>query len=129
MEVGYIYCGRCGALVDVSIKDGAADCNQVYCINCIGELKEELLERNVCSLCRYRIDKQDIKFVMPSRLYSNYFFDRLPVENRLMCAECHKNTEKLQMVKIPFVKLGHIRAKLTKAIKERPIASVDMIKR
>ena len=55
-----------------------------------------------------------LKFVMPSRLYSGYFFDRLPVGNRLMCESCYRSVERLGIMKDPLAKLGSIRSRLAK---------------
>jgi hypothetical protein len=52
---------------------------------------------------------------MPSRLYSGYFFDRLPVGNRLMCASCYRSVGRLGIMRDPLVKLGNIRSRLSKS--------------
>ena len=71
-----------------------------------------ILARSICSVCAQPIAKGDVRFLMPSRLYSNYILDRLPIENRLACLRCYKEIARLNLTKGPFVKLGHIRAKV-----------------
>lgn len=115
MELGSEHCGRCGGLADACARDKAISCSSSYCNGCVKELKEELHGRNICSLCRCTIWDWAPKFVMPSRLYSGYFFDRLPVGNRLMCASCHRSVGRLGIMRDPLVKLGNIRSRLSKS--------------
>jgi len=93
--------------------------NSFYCVKCSEELDHEYLTRNYCSLCTRLLDRSEIKFVMPSRLYSSYFFDKLPVSTRLMCTGCYKRVERLDLLKRPLIKIRHIRSKLGLAIARR----------
>ena len=115
MESEFEHCGRCGRLADAFAMDKAISCSSSYCDSCMRELHEELQGRKRCSLCRCAIWDWAPKFVMPSRLYSGYFFDRLPVGNRLMCASCCKSVERLGIMKDPLAKLGSIRTRLGRA--------------
>jgi hypothetical protein len=120
MEIGYGNCNRCGRVVYPFSGKESTSSNVYYCVGCSEELAGEH-KKNVCSLCTDLISRGDIKFVMPSRIYSNYFFDRLPLENRLMCLDCYKKVERLDMIKNPWVKLGHIKARLHNRLRERRI--------
>ncbi len=114
MELESEHCGRCGRLADAFASEGAICSGSYYCDACIREFAEELHGRNICSLCRCAIWEHAPKFVMPSRLYSGYILDRLPVGNRLMCASCYRHTERLGLMRDPLAKLGSIRARLNK---------------
>jgi hypothetical protein len=114
MGSGLELCGRCGRLTEDSARDKAIGSSSAYCSGCMMELREELQGRNICSLCRCAIWDDDPKFVMPSRIYSRYFFDRLPIGNRLMCASCHRGAERLGAMGDPLAKLGSIRSRLGK---------------
>jgi hypothetical protein len=95
-----------------------------YCIKCAEEIDRYYLAKNICSLCTRLLCKDEIKFVMPSRIYSSYFFDRLPIEHRLMCVSCYRKVEKLNIVRQPLVKIGQIRLRLGRAIGRRYLVRV-----
>lgn len=114
-------CGNCGVKVyEFSMKEAASD-NSLYCIRCAEELDMQYLARNVCSVCTKLMEKQELKFVMPSRMYSNYFFDKLPIETRLMCANCYRKAESLNLIRRPLIKINQIRLKLKRSIAKRII--------
>jgi hypothetical protein len=98
--------------------------NVSYCIKCAEEIDRYYLAKNICSLCTRLLYKNEIKFVMPSRLYSSYFFDRLPIEHRLMCVSCYRKVEKLNIIRQPLVKIGQIRLRLGRAIGRRYLVRV-----
>ncbi len=112
METENELCGRCGTVVYPFSKDIAVSDNLSYCVKCAEELDRNYLSRNVCSVCTKLIEKDEVKFVMPSRLYSNYFFDKLPIENRLMCVNCYRRLERLNVLRFPLIKIGQIRLRL-----------------
>ena len=114
MEFRSEHCGRCGRLAEGFARDKAIGQSSAYCNSCIKELGEELHGRDVCSLCRCAIWDGAPRFVMPSRIYSSYFLDRLPVGNRLMCTHCYWNVERSGLMNDKLAKLGSIRARLAK---------------
>ncbi|MGD0728854.1 MAG: hypothetical protein ABR981_02150 [Candidatus Micrarchaeaceae archaeon] len=112
-------CGNCGAKVyEFSSKEAASD-NSIYCIKCAEELDMQYLAKNVCSVCTRLMEHNEVKLVMPSRLYSNYFFDKLPIETRLMCTACYRKAESLDLVRKPLVKINQIRLKLKRTFAKR----------
>lgn len=124
-ENGTEHCDKCRTVVYAFSKKIATSDESSYCIKCAEELDSQYLKRNICSVCTTLLDRQEIKFVMPSRLYSSYFFDRLPMENRLMCSSCYVRANRLNLVRNPLIKIGTIKAKLrsrlTRSITRRAI--------
>jgi hypothetical protein len=125
MELESENCGRCGGIVYPFSKKESASDSAYYCVKCAEELDREYLKKNVCSLCTELIPKGDVKFVMPSRIYSSYFFDRLPLENRLMCLDCYRKVEKMNIIRNPLTKLIHIRARLQNAFRKEHVLSIS----
>ena len=121
METATEHCDRCGSVV-YPFSRGTAACDSFsYCIKCAEELDSDYLSKNICSICTRLLGNDEIKFVMPSRLYSNYFFDKLPLEHRLMCVHCYRRVEKLNIIRQPLIKIGQIRLRLKKGIARRSI--------
>jgi len=129
MENAFEHCDRCGTVVYPFSKGAAASDDSNYCVKCSEEIDRTYLSRNVCSVCTALLGKNEIKFVMPSRMYSNYFFDRMPIENRLMCLNCYRRADKLDILRKPLVKIGYIRARLSRALVRRQIARNMSMKR
>lgn len=115
------HCNRCGSVIYPFSKNIAVSDNSYYCVKCADELDRNYLVRNVCSICTKLLDKNEIKFVMPSRLYSSYFFDKLPIENRLMCAQCYRKVDKLNVIRSPLIKIDQIRLRLRRTLTRRAI--------
>lgn len=124
MEGATEHCDRCGSAVYPFSRGTAACDNFSYCIKCAEELDSNYLSRNVCSLCTRLLGNDEIKFVMPSRLYSNYFFDKLPIEHRLMCVGCYRKVERLNIIRRPLIKIAQIRLKLGRSITRRSIIRI-----
>ena len=90
------YCRRCGSILyDFSKKRSASD-GYCYCIKCAEYLDKKYLIDNTCSVCARTLGKADVKFVMPSRLYST---EQLPLEKRLVCVSCYKRIAFRSIVK------------------------------
>ncbi len=70
------------------------------------------LSRMVCTVCIKNLNKQETKLVMPSRMYSSYFFDKLPMLERLMCVGCYRKAKRLNILHRPLTKISIIRKKL-----------------
>jgi hypothetical protein len=121
METEAEHCKKCGSVVYAFSKDVAVSDGSVYCIRCAEEIDRYYLARNVCSVCTRLLDKNEVKFVMPSRLYSSYFFDKLPIEHRLMCAHCYRKVSKLNIIREPLIKIYHIRLRLRRALAKRAV--------
>lgn len=121
------HCRRCGSIIYTFSKGVAASDGSDYCIKCAEEADRKYLSRNVCSVCTKLLDKEEVKFVMPSRMYSDYFFDRVPIEYRLMCVKCYRKAEKLDMVRKPLVKIRQIRLKLKGAMAKRSASKMTKI--
>ncbi|MDE1870839.1 MAG: hypothetical protein KGI06_01205 [Candidatus Micrarchaeota archaeon] len=110
------HCKRCGTVVYAFSKNAAVSDNSSYCIKCAEELDSSYLARNTCSVCTRLLAKDEVKFVMPSRLYSAYFFDRLPMEHRLMCVTCYRKADRLNILKRPLVKIEQVRTRLRRTL-------------
>jgi hypothetical protein len=113
------HCERCGSLVypfskETSVSDGSS-----YCVKCAEELDRGYLAKNTCSMCTRLLDRGEVKFVMPSRMYSSYFFDRLPITHRLMCVKCYRRASRLDIIRQPLAKIWQIRARLGKSITQK----------
>lgn len=121
MENAIEHCTRCNAIVYPFSKNVAASDNSSYCVKCAEELDRNYLAKNVCSVCTKLLERDEVKFVMPSRMYSAYFFDRLPIEHRLMCVRCYRKAEKLNIISRPLVKIGQIRLRLRRAFARKAI--------
>ena len=121
MEDATENCNRCESVVYNFSKNVAISNNSSYCVKCAEELDMNYLAKNVCSVCTNLLNKDEIKFVMPSRLYSDYFFDRLPLENRLMCVTCYRKASRLNIIRQPLTKIAHIRVRLAKKIVKRSV--------
>lgn len=122
METETGHCKSCGNVVYEFSKKTATSDGSSYCVKCAEQLDSQYLKRNICSVCVKLLDREEIKFVMPSRMYSGYFFDRLPMENRLMCASCYIKAEKMNLIGKPLMKIEHIKARLKNGIIKRAIA-------
>jgi len=127
METEIERCNRCGSLVYPFSKETSVSEGSSYCVKCAEEIDRSYLAKNTCSVCTRLLERGDVKFVMPSRLFSSYFFDRLPVEHRLMCVKCYRKASRLNIIRQPLVKIGHIRAKLGKAITRRQTVKIREI--
>ena len=110
------HCEKCGSVVYGFSKSFAVSNGESYCTKCAEELDRTYLEGNTCSVCTRLIDRTEVKFVMPSRLYSSYFFDRLPMAKRLMCTGCYRKVEKLNIISNPLTKIGVLRMKVRRII-------------
>ncbi len=119
------HCCRCGSIIYTFSRGTAASDGTNYCIKCAEEIDRKYLSRNICSVCTKLLGKDEVKFVMPSRLYSSYFFDKIPIEYRLMCVKCYRKAEKLNMVRRPLVKIGQIRLRLRRAIARRSAVKIE----
>lgn len=84
-------------------------------------MDRDYLSRNICSVCTRLLEKSEVKLVMPSRMYSSYFFDRLPLENRLMCTSCYAKARKLNLIRNPLVKIGQIRVRITRKLARKAV--------
>ena len=116
-------CGRCGSLVYPFSTEKSASDGSSYCVKCAEEIDRQYLARNTCSMCTRLLEREEVKFVMPSRLYSNYFFDRLPIEYRLMCVKCYRRADRLNYIRQPLAKIWQIRARLGKTLVRKQIAA------
>jgi len=112
-------CGRCGSVIYPFSRGIAESDSLSYCVRCSEEIDRYYLSKNICSLCTRLINKSEVKFVLPSRIYSSYFFDRLPIEHRLMCTGCYKRVDKLGIIRRPLIKIGQIRIKVGRSIAKR----------
>lgn len=121
MEDSTEHCDRCGSVVYHFSREVAISDNSSYCIKCAEEVDRNYLARNICSVCTKLLNKDEVKFVMPSRLYSDYFFDRLPLENRLMCVTCYRKASKLNIIRRPLTKIDQIRVRLAKKLVKRSV--------
>jgi len=82
------YCRRCGSVIyDFSKKKSASD-GLDYCIKCAEHLDTRHLIANTCSACARSFGKGEVKFVMPSKIYST---SPMPLEKRLMCVGCYRH--------------------------------------
>jgi hypothetical protein len=121
METATEHCKNCGSIVYAFSKKTATSDGSSYCIKCAEELDSQYIKKNVCSVCTKLLEKQEIKFVLPSRMFSSYFFDKLPLETRLMCASCYSKAEKLNLVRRPLIKIGQIRTRLMRRLERKAI--------
>lgn len=121
METATENCQNCGSIVYAFSKKTATSDGSTYCIKCAEELDSQYMKKNVCSVCTRLLDKQEIKFVLPSRMFSSYFFDKLPLENRLLCLQCYGRAEKLNLVRKPLIKIGQIRVRLMRRLEKKAI--------
>ena len=80
-------CGRCGSVVYGFSKKRAASDGNIYCVKCAETADRHYLIKNTCSVCSVLLSKDDLKIVMPSKLYSA---EPLPLGKRLVCANCYK---------------------------------------
>ena len=124
MDCEIEHCNKCGSIVYPFSKETAVSEGSSYCVKCAEEIDRYYLAKNTCSVCTRLLERGDVKFVMPSRLFSSYFFDRLPIEHRLMCVGCYRRASRLNIMRLPLVKIGQIRAKLGRAIARRPVAKI-----
>ncbi|MGI0100314.1 MAG: hypothetical protein ACREBH_01135 [Candidatus Micrarchaeaceae archaeon] len=113
------HCGRCGAALYGFSSSVAASNGFSYCTGCAAEIDMLFLESNTCSVCAKLLGQDEIKFVMPSRLYSRYFFDRLPVSMRLMCIGCYRKASRLNILRRPLTKISQIRLRLGKTVSNK----------
>lgn len=124
METEHELCNRCGSIV-YGFSRGVAESDSLsYCIKCSEEIDRYYLARNICSVCTKLLGRDEIKFVMPSRIYSSYFFDRLPIEHRLMCVRCYRKVEKLNIIRQPLIKIGQIRIRLGRALGKKYLVRI-----
>ena len=80
-------CKRCGSVIYGFSKKRSASDGLYYCIKCAEYLDKKYLIENTCSVCARTFSKGEVKFVMPSRIYST---SPLPLAKRLVCVNCYK---------------------------------------
>ncbi|MFI5412835.1 MAG: hypothetical protein ACHQX1_03000 [Candidatus Micrarchaeales archaeon] len=129
METSPEHCANCGVAVYAFSKKIATSDDTPYCIRCAEELDIQYLAKNTCSVCTRLLEREELKFVMPSRLFSNYFFDKLPMQNRLMCTHCYARARKLNLLSKPLIKIERIRQRLKRAVvKEVEVETKELAK-
>jgi hypothetical protein len=118
-------CCRCGTAVYLFSGKFSESDGSFYCIRCSEELDSKYLSKSICSLCTNMLDKKDVKIIMPSRLYNTYFFDKLPISNRLMCKYCFSKVNRLNLIRNPLTKIRNIRARLGKLSTRKTILGLN----
>lgn len=124
MEYAIEHCNRCGSLVYPFSKEVAVSDGSSYCVKCAEETDRHYLAKNTCSVCTRLLDRNDVKFIMPSRIYSSDFFDRLPITHRLMCVQCYRKASRLNIIRHPLVKIDQIRFRLGKTFARRSVVKI-----
>lgn len=100
------YCRRCGTAVYGFSKKLAASDNSYYCVRCAEELDKRYMVRNICSVCNRLLKKQELKFVMPSRMYSS---NSIPIGHRLLCGACYKRVARRTRIR-SFASINQLRS-------------------
>lgn len=125
MESEEEHCSRCGSVVYAFSSGIAVSNNRHYCIQCAEDIDRDYIEKNTCSVCTKLLGRREVKMVMPSRMYSSYFFDRLPVQDRIMCVDCYRKARRLHIISKPLMKIGRIRQILGSSIADKSRAAMD----
>jgi protein-arginine kinase activator protein McsA len=99
-------CKRCGSVIYGFSKKRSASDGLYYCIKCAEYLDKKYLIENTCSVCARTFSRGEIKFVMPSKIYS---MSPLPLAKRLVCVNCYKRfaiKNKMRVASIWRLRLG-----------------------
>ncbi len=93
-------CKRCGSAVYGFSKKRSASDGFYYCIRCAEYLDKKYLIENTCSVCARTFIKGEVKFVMPSRIYSA---SPLPLAKRLICTNCYRRFATRNRTRMPGI--------------------------
>lgn len=90
---------------------------EFFCVKCAEKVDREYLIKHSCSICRKLLGKDEVKLVMPSKVYGEM---QLPLMDRLICAPCYKRIGNRSVDRRSFrQKMGQIRSNLRAGIARR----------
>ncbi len=108
------YCRKCGTEVYPFSKKYSLSASEYFCVKCAEKTDSEYIIRNSCSVCNKLLGKNDVKVVMPSRIYS---VGPVPLMDRLICTQCYKRVATKNMDRRSFVqKMQQVRSGFRKSI-------------
>lgn len=116
-EGGKEYCRQCGTAIYPFSRKYAISTGEYFCVKCAERVDKEYLIKHSCSVCTRLIKGDEVKFVMPSKIYGA---DSLPLSDRLVCAECYKVVARQDRERVGMSqKIGQIRAGIRKSLAKR----------
>lgn len=111
------YCRKCGMEVYPFSRKYSVSSGEYFCVKCAEKVDREYLIKHSCSVCKRLLGKDEVKLVMPSRMYGDM---QLPLMDRLICAPCYKRIGNRTMDRRSFrQKMGQIRSNIRKGIARR----------
>jgi len=85
-ETSREYCRKCGIQVYPFSKKYSVSGEEYLCVRCAETTDREYLVRNSCSVCKRLLKKDEVKLVLPSKIYGD---TQLPMMDRLICTQCY----------------------------------------
>ncbi len=116
------YCRKCGTETYPFSKKYSVSASEYFCIRCAERADSEYIIRNSCSVCNKLLGKNEVKVVMPSKVYS---IGPVPLLDRLICTQCYRrvasrNTDRRSFVqKVQSVRAGIRRSLVNKSIENQ----------
>jgi protein-arginine kinase activator protein McsA len=116
-QEGVERCGRCGVQVfSFSMKRAESD-QMAYCTKCAERVDSEYMAKNLCSVCTRLLSKGEVRFLLPSMLYSD---ERLEISKRLVCSGCYRKLSTSVRSRMQFAsRARQIRESLRRSIVRR----------
>ena len=116
------YCRKCGAEVYPFSRKYSVSASEYYCIKCAEKVDREYLIKNSCSVCKRLLKKEEVKLVLPSKIYGSA---KMPLMDRLICVQCYKSVGTRSMDRRSFrQRMEHIRSNIRKGIMRKAIRPI-----
>ena len=81
------YCRNCGTEIFPFSRKYSVSAGDYFCVKCAERLDREHLARTACALCGRKLEKGELKFVLPSSIFGE---EKLHQVERVCCFQCHK---------------------------------------
>lgn len=115
------YCRKCGSEMYPFSRKYSVSSGEYFCVKCAEKTDSEYLAKHSCSVCKRLLAKDEVKLVMPSKVYGS---EQLALMDRLVCTACYKQIGNRTMDRRSFrQKMAQVRANIRKGIIRRAAQS------
>ncbi len=122
--VGREYCSKCGIETFPFSKKYSVSASDYFCVKCAERTDKEYLIKNSCSVCKKLLKRNEVKLVLPSKIYSN---QPLPLLDRLICSNCYQRIGTRSMDRRSFRhKMERIRANIRAGFMRKVMKQVSV---
>jgi hypothetical protein len=116
---GKEYCRKCGMETYPSSKKYSVSGGEYYCVKCAERADREYLIKNSCSVCRRLLKSNEVKLVLPSKVYGG---TQLPLVDRLICTKCYNAMGTRSISRRSFKqKVEQVRTSIRKGMVKRAV--------